>query len=320
MNIIHVAGTKGKGSTCILLNNILTQRFEDLKRSIKIGLYTSPHIREPTERIRINSVAIPEDDFAEYVFEVIDKLKRSENLERDGMPTYFRFMTLMAFHYFMSKDVKVAIIEVGVGGEYDSTNIIVKPLAVGITTIHLDHQSQLGRTLPEIAWHKAGILKEKACAFTVTQEHTVFEVIAERARAVNVEIITVQDLPWLATNPITSKGLLQNATMAAHLALAVLERLSESESVQRVIDLNSPDKSTSSLLLAGLERSRLPARGEVYHSEGATYYFDGAHTVESVDLAVLNFRQNFFETETGRLAPSEEASRRQVQSYIKRMA
>jgi len=312
MNITHVAGTKGKGSTCILLNNILTQRFEDLDRSIKIGLYTSPHIREPTERIRINSVAISEDHFAEYVFEVMDKLKKSENLERDGMPTYFRFMTLMALHYFMSKDVKIAILEVGVGGEYDSTNIIVKPLAVGITTIHLDHQSQLGYTLPEIAWHKAGILKEKACAFTVTQENTVFEVIAERARAARVGITTVQDLPWLATDFIASKGYLQNAAMASHLALAVLGRLSGSESVHQVIDFDSPDEFTSSLILAGLERSRLPARGEVYQAEEATYYFDGAHTVESVDLAVFNFRQKFFGTETGRVDPSEEASRRQV--------
>jgi folylpolyglutamate synthase len=273
-------------------------------------------------------VAISEDHFAEYVFEVMDKLERSENLERHGMPTYFRFMTLVALHYFMSKDVRVAILEVGVGGEYDSTNIIVKPLAVGITTIHLDHQSQLGDTLPKIAWHKAGILKEEAFAFTVTQENAVFEVIAQRAKAARVGVITVQDLPWLATDPIASKGYLQNATMASHLALAVLERLPGSEVVQQVVDLKSPDEFTSSLLLEGLKRSRLPARGEVHHAKEATYYFDGAHTVESVDLAVLTFRKKFFETDTGRLNPSEEASRRQVfrsrcfivQSHIKRRA
>ena len=239
----------------------------------------------------------------------MDKLKRSENLERDGMPTYFRFMTLMAFHYFMAKDVKVAIVEVGVGGEYDSTNIVMNPLAVGITTIHLDHQAQLGSTLREIAWHKAGILKEKARAFTVVQERTVHDVISERARAANVELTIVQDLPLLPTDSIISNGERQNATLATHLASAVLGTLFEFEPSQRVIDLRCPNEYTSSLLLAGLERSRLPARGETFFFEGVTYFFDGAHTVESVDLAVRKFTQKFFQTVRN---PSDDAPRRQV--------
>jgi folylpolyglutamate synthase len=310
MNIIHIAGTKGKGSTCILLNNFLRQRFQDLKRPINVGLYTSPHIRKPTERIRINSVDISDDDFAQYVFEVLDMLKKSKSLQRDGMPTYFRFMTLMAFHYFMSKDVAVAIIEVGVGGEYDSTNIISKPLAVGITTIHLDHQSQLGSTLEDIAWHKAGILKPSVRAFTVVQKEAVHGVIDERARAANVGVTTVQDLQWLVSDVIISKGQRENAALAAHLASAVFEKLLKSETSQRAIDLELPDSSISSQLLAGLERTHLPARGETTRSNGATWFLDGAHTVESVRSAVQDYRQRSFAVGIGRR--DQETSQRQV--------
>jgi folylpolyglutamate synthase len=308
MNIIHIAGTKGKGSTCILLNNFLKQRFQDIKRPINVGLYTSPHIRKPTERIRINSVDISDDDFAQYVFEVLGMLKNSENIQRDGMPTYFRFMTLMAFHYFMSKDVEVAIIEVGVGGEYDSTNIISKPLAVGITTIHLDHQSQLGSTLEDIAWHKAGILKPSVRAFTVVQKESIHGVIDERARAVNVEVTTVQDLRWLVSDVITSKGQRENAALAAHLASVVFEKLLKSETSQRAIDLEYPDDFTSSQLLAGLERTHLPARGEITRFNGTTWYLDGAHTVESVKSAVQNYMQRFFAVGVGRRDSSKESS------------
>jgi len=310
MNIIHIAGTKGKGSTCILLNNFLKQRFQNLIRPIKVGLYTSPHIRKPTERIRINSVAISDNDFAQYVFEVLGMLKKSDNLQRDGMPTYFRFMTLVAFHYFMSKDVEVAIIEVGVGGEYDSTNIISKPLAVGITTIHLDHQSQLGSTLEDIAWHKAGILKPSARAFTVVQKEAVHGVIDERARAVNVEVTTVRDLQWLVSDVIKSKGQRENAALAAHLASVVFEKLLKFETSQRAIDLEFPDNFASSQLLAGLERTHLPARGEITRSNGATWFLDGAHTIESVELAVQNYMQRSFAAGVEKYNPSKETSQR----------
>lgn len=160
------------------------------------GLYTSPHMVAVRERIRINGAPLSEEDFAKFFFEVWDKLdanpvvrvfvylhpqcKNWGSLQRKNpdttlKPMYFRFMTLLAFHVFFTLkvtycllpvlsslsglQVDASIFEVGVGGTYDSTNIVPKPIVTGITSLGIDHQGVLGKTLPEIAWQKGGIYK-----------------------------------------------------------------------------------------------------------------------------------------------------------------
>lgn len=159
LNVIHVAGTKGKGSTCAFASAAL-QQVNTLK---KVGLFTSPHLVSVRERIQINGQPISEDLFAKYFWEVWDRLHRNtERAKGDQtslMPAYFRFMTLLAFHTFVSEKVDVTILEVGIGGTYDSTNIVPQPLVTGITALGIDHVAILGKTLPEIAGQKAGIYK-----------------------------------------------------------------------------------------------------------------------------------------------------------------
>uniref|UniRef100_A0A915P8H4 tetrahydrofolate synthase n=1 Tax=Meloidogyne floridensis TaxID=298350 RepID=A0A915P8H4_9BILA len=171
-NCIHIAGTKGKGSTCAFLESILRQL------GYKTGFYSSPHLIHVRERIQINGHPISEELFAKYFFHVFNNLKDSlQNQEK--MPGYFKFLTIMAFYIFYVEKVDVAIVEVGIGGENDCTNIIQNPIVCGITTLDLDHTSILGSTIPEIAWHKAGIAKSNCTLLTVEQPPEAIEYCAQ---------------------------------------------------------------------------------------------------------------------------------------------
>jgi folylpolyglutamate synthase len=162
-NAVHIAGTKGKGSTSAFVESILRHYHASQSPNggfpFKTGLYTSPHLLEVRERIRINGQPLSQLDFAHYFFECWDKLTATCAGSGTTMPTYFRFLTLMAFHVFLREKVDAAVVEVGIGGAYDATNILEKPAVCGVSSLGFDHQAILGETLPEIAWHKCGIFK-----------------------------------------------------------------------------------------------------------------------------------------------------------------
>ena len=143
---IHVAGTNGKGSTSHMLASVLQSA------GYKTGLYTSPHLKSFTERIRLNGKEA-EQDF------VINFIKRHKTLIEEIKPSFFEITVVMAFEYFAQKKVEVAVIEVGLGGRLDSTNVIRPELSI-ITNIGFDHMELLGDTLAKIAMEKAGIIKE----------------------------------------------------------------------------------------------------------------------------------------------------------------
>jgi len=154
LSIIHISGTKGKGSTCAFCESILRHK------GLKTGFYSSPHLMEVRERIRINGKPLPKEKFAKYFFDCWDNLcNNGDGQGKADMPAYFRFLTLMSFHVFLQEKVDVAVIEVGIGGAYDSTNIIRKPVVCGVTSLGMDHVITLGGTLESIAWQKAGIFK-----------------------------------------------------------------------------------------------------------------------------------------------------------------
>jgi dihydrofolate synthase/folylpolyglutamate synthase len=142
---VHVAGTNGKGSSSHMLAAVLQSA------GYKVGLYTSPHLREFTERIRVNGQELAPDYLVQWV-------ARHQGLFAEVQPSFFEMCVALAFDYFAAEQVDVAVVEVGLGGRLDSTNIIT-PLASLITNISYDHQAMLGNTLPEIAGEKAGIIK-----------------------------------------------------------------------------------------------------------------------------------------------------------------
>lgn len=155
LKCIHVAGTNGKGSVCSIINSVLTQA------GFKTGLYTSPHIFEYTERIKINQQEISKDNFASYVYRV------NEAAENASIHlTEFEILTSVMFKYFFDKKVDVVILETGLGGCFDATNVIKSNLCAIITHIDLDHTERLGNTKSKIAFEKAGIIKPDCPVFT----------------------------------------------------------------------------------------------------------------------------------------------------------
>ena len=176
---IHVAGTNGKGSTSHLIASILQQS------GFKVGLYTSPHLVDFRERIRVNGVMIPEQD-------VIDFVESYRNSGFEGHPSFFELTMTMAFDYFRKAEVDFAVIEVGLGGRLDSTNIITPVLSV-ITNISFDHTQFLGDTLPKIASEKAGIIKSGIPVIIGEAEGDVKQVFAEKAEKMYAPIIFAEE-------------------------------------------------------------------------------------------------------------------------------
>ncbi len=172
---IHIAGTNGKGSTSNMLASVLQEA------GYKTGLYNSPHLIDFTERIKING----ENCDKEFVFQFIQKLKK---LPPVITPSFFEFTTVMAFDYFYRKKVDYAIIEVGLGGRLDSTNIIT-PLVSAITNVALDHQEILGETIEEIALEKAGIIKQNISVISGAENVTVKNIIKAKAAEQKAEFI-----------------------------------------------------------------------------------------------------------------------------------
>lgn len=178
--VIHVAGTNGKGSTSSLLASILTEA------GYRVGLYTSPHIRAFNERIRIGSELIRNEDIARLAVPLMQEAKK------DG-GTFFEVTTAMAFQYFAERRVEVAIIETGLGGRLDATNIC-QPLVSVITSIDFDHMEYLGDTLPAIAGEKAGIIKEGAPAIVGRVDASIRGVFERKAAACGAPLTFASDV------------------------------------------------------------------------------------------------------------------------------
>lgn len=180
---IHVAGSNGKGSVAHLLAAMLQLS------GYKVGLYTSPHFVDFRERIRVNGKMVEK----QYVIDWVDAFRRAPADIQSMNPSFFELTSTMAFCYFATRQVDVAVIEVGLGGRLDSTNIITPRLSV-ITNISLEHTQFLGDTLAEIATEKAGIIKPRVPVVVGEAEGDVKEVFRHRAQAVDAPITFVQDV------------------------------------------------------------------------------------------------------------------------------
>ena len=176
---IHVGGTNGKGSTSHMIASVLQEA------GYKVGLYTSPHLKNFTERIRINGEEVSRG----FVVEFINQNKNF--LEAQGL-SFFEMTVGMAFDYFAKEQVDIAVIEVGLGGRLDSTNIITPEVSV-ITNIGLDHTQFLGETLPEIAFEKAGIIKENVPVVIGERQKEVEEVFVSKSKEKNTTIVFASD-------------------------------------------------------------------------------------------------------------------------------
>lgn len=206
LKCIHVAGTNGKGSVCAIIASILTEV------GMKTGLYTSPHIFEYTERIKINGCEISQDDFAKYIFEICEIADKN-----DIHLTEFEILTAVMFKYFSDNNVEVVVLETGLGGRFDATNVIKSNLCSIITHIDLDHTDRLGNTRSKIAFEKAGIIKPDCPVLTCEG----YEEIKDRADECNSLFVMVA--PYEDTANLSLKGTCQQENLS--LALAAVRLL-----------------------------------------------------------------------------------------------
>ncbi|MFB1039509.1 MAG: folylpolyglutamate synthase/dihydrofolate synthase family protein [Polaribacter sp.] len=197
---IHVAGTNGKGSTSHMLASILQEA------GYKVGLYTSPHLKNFTERIRINGVEISEEKVTEFIN------GNKDFLEQQKM-SFFEMTVGLAFDYFASEKVDIAIIEVGLGGRLDSTNSITPEVAV-ITNIGLDHTQFLGETLPEIAFEKAGIIKKNIPVVIGEEQAAVKGVFIAKAAKEGAPIYFASDASETYISDLVGDYQIQNSKTA----------------------------------------------------------------------------------------------------------
>ena len=179
LKLIHIAGTNGKGSTCSILSNIL------IEHGLKVGLYTSPHLVRFNERIQINGDQISDN----YIAEFFNKNREHINSIKS---TFFETTTALALDYFNKNSVDFAIVETGLGGRLDSTNVI-SPIVCGISAISLDHTDILGDTLEKISKEKAGIIKKRIPVATFEQKSQILQVIDNTCREKNTSLEIIQN-------------------------------------------------------------------------------------------------------------------------------
>lgn len=316
---IHIAGTKGKGSTSAFVSSILAQYQSSAEPAPKkIGLYTSPHLKSVRERIQINNTPLSEEAFAKYFFDIWDRLEDAARKEGQDpaapgtKPVYFRFLTIMALHAYLHEGVDTAVIECGIGGEHDSTNIIVHPTVTGVTSLGIDHVAMLGSTLSEIAWHKAGIFKPGAAALSVPQSPEAMQVLRERAAAQGAELVEVARHPDLDRIRLGLAADFQktNASLAVAIAARHLRALGNP---------TMPGPSAAALAAwplpaefrAGLESVRWPGRCEIRRERGVAWHIDGAHTLDSIEVA-----GRWFAAEIASSASSTSASHPQPRILV----
>ncbi len=192
LQVVHIGGTNGKGSTAAMLAAVLREA------GYRVGTYTSPHLVSYTERYVINGKKISPEDFADLVEELIAVFAEVKRKSGEA-PTQFEVLTALAFLYFYRQKVDILLLEVGLGGDIDSTNVVKKPLLSVITNVSMEHEDYLGSTLEEIAAKKSGIIKKECPVVTASAEERVLGVLRERARKLKAPLYEVsREVSWRA--------------------------------------------------------------------------------------------------------------------------
>jgi dihydrofolate synthase / folylpolyglutamate synthase len=277
---IHVGGTNGKGSTSTYLKSILSQA------GYKVGIYTSPYVVKFNERIAINDEYISDEDLVYYANEIYPLTEKM--LDEEETVTFFEVLTLMSFLYFRDKEVDYTIIEVGLGGLLDATNVIVPEISV-ITNISYDHMKQLGNTLESIALNKLGIVKENVPLITAIENLNLFPLFYEitsqknsRLKIINFKMVTDIEVGQQTRFRYHQNEYILSLTgyhqvKNAVLAIEVIRLLR----VKNQLHINEED------IRLGLKKAFWPGRFEIFNKN---IVIDGAHNIGGIQALIESVR------------------------------
>lgn len=302
LKIVHIAGTNGKGSIFAYLSSIL------IAAGFKVGRYISPTISCYEERFQINGKYITKDKLARLYNIVEEAMKREE--EKTGLkPTLFEVETAISFLYFKEEEVDYALIEVGMGGRMDATNVIRHPELTVISSISYDHQAFLGDTLEEISWQKAGIIKESCPVVLSENSDEVCKVIEQEAKKKKVKCIEIEptDYEVLSETPYGSTFLwkeqryetklpgrhqVSNAVTALAASEYLFRKDYEKNNARKAIAKKLDEMNVKSAQQGGIIRTCWPGRLEVLKKE-PLFYRDGAHNPDGAKKLAA-FLQKYF--------------------------
>ena len=285
---IHVGGTNGKGSVCKFLESIL------FRNGYTVGVYTSPHLQHISERIVVNNKEITENELVSLVKKI--KPITDEMMKKNNNPTFFEVFTAIAFEYFKEKKVDFAIIEVGLGGRFDATNI-VKPEVSIITNISSEHQNVLGKKIKDIAFEKAGIIKEDIPLVTAAKDEA-FRVIEKIAKEKKTHIEKISELNWKRTNidglnqEFLIKGILSSYSVTTSLIGRYQgENVAIAISTVEILQNNGFNISEESIV-DGIKNTVNPGRMEVVSSRPCVL-LDGAHNIAGMKVLIETLENDF---------------------------
>lgn len=289
---VHIAGTKGKGSTVAMLAGMLHGAGH------KVGVYTSPHVMNIRERIAIGPTLISEHEFGRVIGKVADAVQRNHL----DAPTYFEALTAAAFLYFAEQRVGIAVIEAGLGGRLDSTNVI-KPEVCGITSISYDHMAQLGNTLTAIAEEKAGIFKEGVPVISAQQTKEVKRALKKAAETVKAPLMfSGDDIEYTyrfeSSRLAGPQARICISTPTSHYEHLAVPMLGEHQAINCGVAMGILDQLKARGMriddegaIAGLANVKLPGRMEQICTEPRVLV-DGAHNAASIEALMRAIGQN----------------------------
>lgn len=293
LKVIHVAGTNGKGSVSKYLEEGLSAC------GYKMGLYTSPYIETFNERIRYDGADISDEDLEYYGQKVVSA---AEAMVADGLdsPTEFEVVTAIAFLYFADRQADITILEVGLGGIGDSTNVVKSPLASVITSISYDHMAQLGSSLAEIAVNKAGIIKTGCPVIANVPQRDASKIIARKAYAMGSRLYDISGIRAAVSDetPFSQKvsmELYEKSYSDVEISMVgrhQAENLKTALATLEILRKSGAVKLDREALYEGLKRARQPGRFEVI-SEDPLVIIDGAHNEAGAQALQETMAQHF---------------------------
>lgn len=293
LKVIHVAGTNGKGSVSKYLEEGLSAC------GYKMGLYTSPYIETFNERIRYDGADISDEDLEYYGQKVVSA---AEAMVADGLdsPTEFEVVTAIAFLYFADRQADITILEVGLGGIGDSTNVVKSPLASVITSISYDHMAQLGNSLAEIAVNKAGIIKTGCPVIANVPQRDAAKIIARKAYAMGSRLYDISGIRAAVSDetPFSQKvsmELYEKSYSDVEISMVgrhQAENLKTALATLEILRKSGAVKLDREALYEGLKRARQPGRFEVI-SEDPLVIIDGAHNEAGAQALQETMAQHF---------------------------